>query len=468
MTPELINATLIFGTLLLAMLLVYLLNRKRWRLWRVIQSGDPQQVEYARNQVTPQLVPYLMKKYWHELDWERKRSIVELLQDQGHPDISKLMLDFLRVPLEAGDEQTELAQAIALSFIDERYDRFMEYYNNRDLLAQDVRAVLGKHGLSPEMPLRRPAPISQPVAAPPQDVHPNQRLINGIAANNIVEVQQALSQKANINVHITKGTYKGCSALIYATLMGCFEIAQFLIEQRADIHFTRPDLQGNFHPGRGQSALWWAANHGYLPLAAELIQRGANVNTPDHHGGTPLTTAASAGRVEMVRYLVEHGADIHARLSTQFPGGVSDGRKAIHLAVTNGHVEVVKYLLDQGCDPNEPGGSGYTPLIVAAENNFYDLADLLIARGADVNAPHAGTGGYIGLRGMTPLAFSISAGFVRMSKLLIRSGADVHYRVPAGKRWDGKPIPERSMIDFAKGKRAESVKKLLISHGVQE
>jgi len=249
--------------------------------------------------------------------------------------------------------------------------------------------------------------------------------------------------------------------------MGRFEIAQFLIEQGADIHFTRPDLQGNFHPSRGQSALWWAANQGYLPLAEELIQRGANVNTPDHHGGTPLTTAASAGYVEMVRYLVKHGADIHARLSTPFPGGVSDGRKAIHLAATNGHVEVVEYLLDQGCDPNEPGGSGYTPLIVAAENNFYDLAELLIARGADVNAPHAGAGGYIGLRGMTPLAFSISAGLVRMSKLLIRSGADVHYRVPAGKRWDGKSIPERSMLDFAKGKRAESIKKLLISHGVQ-
>ena len=68
------------------------------------------------------------------------------------------------------------------------------------------------------------------------------------------------------------------------------------------------------------------------------------------------------------------------------------------------------------------------------------MAEMLISKGADVNAPHAGIGAYVGLRGMTPLAFSIDAGLARMTQLLIRSGADIHHRVPAVESLDGKPF----------------------------
>ena len=269
-------------------------------------------------------------------------------------------------------------------------------------------------------------------------------------------------------IKVRSGNYQGCSGLILAILLGRYEIAQLLIEQGADIHFTRSDLQGNFHSGRGQTALWWAANHGHLPLAESLIQRGAFVDTPDHFGGTPLTTAASTGQLEMVRYLVNQGADIHAKLTTiGHASKQPDGRNALHLAARNGHLEIVEYLIEAGNDPNEPGGSGYTPLMLVAENNFYDLADLLIQHGADVNAKHTGPGGYIALRGWTPLVFAINASKVRMTKLLIYSGADVHYRVPAGKRWDGKKLPERGMLDFTKGKRGESIKNLLKVQGLE-
>jgi len=461
MNPELIYPALIFAILILSTLLVFLLNRQRWRLWHIIQRGDSQKIESARSWVTPQLIPYLMKKYWQTSDWTKKRSIVELLQDQSHPEMPKLMLDFLRVPVGSGDEQTELAQAIALGFIDERYDRFMEYYNDRNLLARDVRAVLGQHGFQSKTPPKAPptAPVRTAADTSP-NASPNQRLINTVAANDLPAVQQALRDGANLNAYIGKGNYQGCSALIFALLSKHFEIAEFLIDQGADIHFTRSDLKGKFQPGRGQTALWWAANHGHLPLAEALIRRGADVNTPDHHGGTPLTTASSSGQHEMVQYLIDHGADIHAT--------ISDGRKAFHLAVTNGHVPVVEILLKAGNDPNETGGSGYTPLMVAAENNFYELAELLIQHGADVNAVHSGPGIYIALRGWTPLVFSVHAGLVRMTKMLIVAGADPRYRVPSGQRWDGKSMTGGSLLSFAQGKRAESIKKLLIGHGAQE
>jgi ankyrin repeat protein len=459
---------LIFLTTAAALLYTWT-HRKRWQLLRIIKSDDAIQVEAARDLVTPRAIPYLINKYWHEKDWARKRAIVELLQDQTHPDLPKMMLDFLRAPLAPGDEQTQLAQAIALGFIDERYDRFTAYYNDRDLLARDVRSVLGAHGLKAE-------PAQKSLPSPPQprpaentskSVPANQRLANGIVSDDQFVVEQALRDGADPNIRVRSGNYKGCSGLMLAILLGRYQIAQRLIEARADIHYTRPDLQGKYHHGRGQTALWWAANKGHLPLAEALIQRGADVDTPDHFGGTPLTTAASCGQLEMVRYLVGQGADIHASLTTiGHASEQPDGRKAFHLAAGNGHLSVVEYLLEAGNHPDECGGSGYTPLMLAVQNNLYDLADFLIQHGADVNAKHTGPGGYIALRGWTPLVFAISGGFVRMTKLLIHSGADIHYRVPASERWDGKKLPERGMLDFTKGKRGEQIRALLNEKGL--
>lgn len=460
---------LLFAALLLVMLLIWL-SRKRWRLWRIIQAGDPIQVEAARTWITPKLVPYLIRQYWREKNWEKKRTIVELLQDQDqdHPNLTRLMLDFLRVPLSPGDEQTEQAQAIALRFMGEAYDRFIDYCNDRELLARDVRAVLAAHGLQAEPPPPQPQP-ARPDVRQFQSEPPNRRLIYGVGYNDMGLVQSALRDGAKINTHITGGTYAGCSALIYAICLGHFEVAQFLIEQGADIHFARSDLHGNFIPGRGQTALWWAANQGCLPLVKELLKRGADINAPDHYGGTPLTTAASSGHLEVVRYLVEQGADLHAKLTTDFGDGIPDGRNALHLAVNKGHVAVAEYLLAAGCDPNEVCGRGFTPLMVAAMNNLYEMADMLLAHGADVNAVHGGLGSYSGLRGYTPLVFAVSGGLVRLSKLLLQAGANVHYRVPAGVNWNGKRLPERGLLDFLpKGRRGESLRQLLRQHGLHD
>lgn len=461
------NAEIALAGLLFAVLLLIWLSRKRLQLWRIIQSGDPIRVEAARSWITPKLVPYLMRRYWREKNWGKKRTIVELLQDQDHPDLPRVMLDFLRIPLSPGDERTELAQAIALRFMGEKYDRFVEYCRDRDLLARDVRAVLAAHGLQAEPPPPPPPRPARPDIRQFQSEPPNHRLIYGVGYNDIGLVQSALRDGANINTTIAGGTYYGCSALIYAICLGHFEIAQFLIEQGADVHFARADLHGNFIPGRGQTALWWAANQGCLPLVKELLKRGADINSPDHYGGTPLTSAASAGQLEVVRYLVEQGADLYAKLTTDYGDNIPDGRNALHLAVNKGHVAVAEYLLEAGCDPNEACSHGFTPLMTAAMNNLYEMAEMLLSHGADVNAVHGGFGKYIGLRGYTPLVFAVSAGLVRLSKLFIQAGANVHYRVPAGVNWDGKPLPERSLLDFLpKGRRGEGLRQLLKQHGL--
>ncbi len=469
MDSNILNLLLLLGLLGLATGLVLWLERKKLRLRRIIRSQDPLQVEAARSWITPKLAAFLIRTYWRTPEWAHKRAIVELLQDQTDPALPRLMLDFLRVPLAPGDEQTELAQAIALGFVDERYDCFMEYYHNREQLAQDVRAALGAHGLRAEAPPAAPPPAAVPqlVLAPPSyaSAPPNPRLMLAIDANDLRTVQQALGEGANPDTMVVGGNFQGCSALLLALAQGRFEIAQYLIEQGANIHFARSDLRGQFQPGRGQTALWWAANHGHLPLVQELIRRGANVDAPDHFNGTPLSTAASAGQLAVVRHLVEQGANIHSQLTTYIVDRI-DGRKPFHLAVNNGRLPVVEYLLQAGNDPNEAGGSGFTPLMTAVMNKYYDLAGFLIQHGAQVNAVHAGLGAYVGLRGYTALVLAVSSGQIQMTKMLIQAGADIHYRVPAGRNWDGKALPERGLLDFIKGKRGERIKEILQARGL--
>lgn len=419
----------------------------------VIQSDDPNDIEGARDWVKPEEIEPLMALYWQLDDWDKKRNIVDILQDQYHDDLPKMMLDYLRAPLRPGEEWVEISKAVALGFIDEKYDRFMTYYNDRKLLARDVAEVLRKNGLKAEQPPPPEKKVKK--QAVPAGGSPNQRLMDNAIAGNLAGVRQALADGANIDTTYAEGTYIGCTPLIMAFMRKQFEVADLLIERGANVNHKRSDRHRP-DPTKGQTPLWWAANHGHIRLVQQLLENNANVNTPDHHGSTPLCQAASAGHLEVTRYLVEQGADIHAR--------IYDNRKAFNLAVTNGRTRVVEYLLSIGNSANEGGSSGYSPLMLAVDNNFYELAKLLIRQGAEVNGVHPGRGIYAGLQGWTPLVFAVRKGYVRMSKLLLQSGADVHYRVP-GRVADE---PARGMLEFVKGKRAESIKKVLLDAGLKE
>ncbi len=65
---------------------------------------------------------------------------------------------------------------------------------------------------------------------------------------------------------------------------------------------------------RGDTALHHAARNGDLEIVEQLVVSGADVNVTSDHAHFPLYCAAGHGHVETTRYLVEHGADMQARL----------------------------------------------------------------------------------------------------------------------------------------------------------
>lgn len=76
-----------------------------------------------------------------------------------------------------------------------------------------------------------------------------------------------------------------------------------------------------------------------------LWQQGAQVNTRDHCGWSPLHEACNHGYMEVVKMLLEHGAAVND------PGGIHcDGITPLHDAAVNGQAEVVQVLLEYGAD----------------------------------------------------------------------------------------------------------------------
>ena len=97
---------------------------------------------------------------------------------------------------------------------------------------------------------------------------------------------------------------------------------------------------------------------------------------------------------------------------------------SIHQAAREGNIAAVKQHLAAGTDVNaKDDGGGWTPLLNAVRGGHKEIAELLLANGADVNAK-------ISLG--TPLHKAVTGGHKDIAELLIANGADVNAKTNAG------------------------------------
>jgi ankyrin repeat protein len=131
-------------------------------------------------------------------------------------------------------------------------------------------------------------------------------------------------------------------------------------------------------------------------------------NVCDENGDTLLIIASYKGNTEIVRLLLENGAN---------PNKVNRYKyTALSLASQNGHIEIVRLLLDKKADPNIPKQQGPTPLILASVNRHIEIVRLLLEKGADVNMRDND--------GLTALILASAKGYINIVRLLLEKKAN--------------------------------------------
>ena len=248
-------------------------------------------------------------------------------------------------------------------------------------------------------------------------------------------------------------------------------LAQLLIERGADIHLA--DVHGN-------TPLHYAVREDMVGIAEMLLVRGADANGRPQGGlGRPINVAAWAGNPAVIDLLVAHGARVdqdqgncftlHQALryghpeaakalvrhgakldvfsaaglgdtaylrtclgkdkqwardmaNSEIMASLSSTHTPLDFAAINNQVRAAEMLLDAGADPNRPLRGEQPVLNIAAEKDYRDLATLLLARGAKIDAPYEMQGSG------TALHAAAAANHPEMIDLLIRHGAKVDSR----------------------------------------
>ena len=184
-------------------------------------------------------------------------------------------------------------------------------------------------------------------------------LLTAVKLNDIPAAEALFAKGMDVNT-----TDPGANTLLMIAVQGEYgDMVKLLLRNKA-----RVDARNKY----GETALMLAAASGSLELVRLLVDHGANINLP---GWNPLIYAAWRGQTEVVRYLLSKGADIDA----VSPNGIS----ALMMAARGGHFETVKLLLWEVANPNIKSESGATAMAWALKAGNSDIVKLLKQAGAE-------------------------------------------------------------------------------------
>lgn len=153
-----------------------------------------------------------------------------------------------------------------------------------------------------------------------------------------------------------------------------------------------------------------AVEHGDIAAAAELLERGANVDYTNLIGWTALLKAAEKDHKEMVDFLLAQNATVDLESDS--------GWSPLHMAAGCAGKDVIHSLVKAGADINSTTGVGWSAMHVAATGDITDNLTTLIELGGDVNVTSASTE-------WTPLISAASKGKTEAIALLLKNDARI-------------------------------------------
>ncbi|XP_013391608.1 tankyrase-1 isoform X2 [Lingula anatina] len=219
--------------------------------------------------------------------------------------------------------------------------------------------------------------------------------------------------------------------LLEAAKAGDMEVVKKLIGIHSNTVNCR-DLDG-----RHSTPLHFAAGYNRVAVVKFLLEHGADVHAKDKGGLVPLHNACSYGHLEVTELLIQHGACVNVADLWKFT--------PLHEASAKGKFEIVKLLLKHGADPVKKNRDGHTPLDLVKEGD-QDVADILRGDAALLEAAKKGnldrvkklaTPDNINCRDQqgrnsTPLHLAAGYNNVEVAEFLLEHGADVNAQDKGG------------------------------------
>lgn len=254
--------------------------------------------------------------------------------------------------------------------------------------------------------------------------------------------------------------------------------------------FSDGKMDLDFRDKAGRTPLMRATASGDIALISDFVERGASLELHDSEGNTALLLAASSGLLGVVSLLINKGVDVNTSIArgdsallralVQFEmEGFGESEHMVTLlhtagatldinidtrdsilfwATGGGFTAKAKAAIDNGADVNVRNSKGATPLLVAIQRRYDEIALLLIDRGADVNladnahstTPLMAASTHDGKRvlehlleteanieaededGETALLLSAQTGDILTMEILVRSGANIHHANKTG------------------------------------
>jgi uncharacterized protein len=243
------------------------------------------------------------------------------------------------------------------------------------------------------------------------------RLVDAVKAGDRETVRALLKRSVQVNTPEVDGT----TALHWAVRADDLETVRLLLRAHAEVNAANR---------YGVTALSLAATNGNSAMLQALLDAGGDANTASPEGETVLMTAARTGSVEALKILAARGADVNARERWL-------GETALMWAAAENHPAAVQALIELGADLNArsqpstfpraspaaenlitmtfPQGA-WTPLMYAARQGALAAARVLAEAGADLNATNRD--------GATAMTLAIVNGHYDLADLLLDKGAD--------------------------------------------
>ncbi len=294
----------------------------------------------------------------------------------------------------------------------------------------------------------------------------NEKLLQAATEGNYQETKQLLEQGVNPNTPVLKKHIGWDFMETYYPLLHAVEnrhmaIVKLLVESGADVNVaTKGDGKTPLHAAmHAIKSIIQIAGFGDVhrskadhELVKYLVEHGANSNAEGGFCLTPFLLAIYNDDQELVEYFISKGADINLELQhtdlnesrdTALGAAVQESNKAIVQLLLNhgakpkadtieeafkiGNAEIIAALLASGTDTYEKNNVNNTALIYAARYGNIDIVTHLLKNSANINAQEMSHDGV--LDGDTALIAASHNGHTDIVKLLLDKGADIDTKV---------------------------------------